>query len=107
MVPDLAGWRRERMPIMPDVPFFEMAPDWLCEVSSPSTAVLDRRRKMPHYARAAVRHLWIIDPVAKMLEVYRSEGEHWLLLGAHSGDDKVRAEPFDAIELDLSVLWAR
>ena len=107
MVPDLAGWRRERMPIMPDVPFFEMAPDWLCEVSSPSTAVLDRRRKLPHYARAGVRHLWIIDPVARMLEVYRSDGEHWLLLGTHSGDEKIRAVPFDAIELDLSVLWAR
>jgi Uma2 family endonuclease len=107
MVPDLAGWRRERMPVMPDVAFFEMAPDWVAEVISPSTATLDRHRKMPHYLRAGVRHIWIVDPIAKMLEIFRSEGERWLLLATHSGDEKARAEPFDAIELDLSVLWAR
>lgn len=107
MVPDLAAWRRERMPVMPEVAFTDLAPDWVCEVSSPSTAVLDRQRKMPHYARAGVRHVWIVDPLAKMLEIFRSEGERWLLLATHGGDEKVRAEPFDAIELDLSVLWAR
>lgn len=107
MVPDLAGWRRERMPAIPDEAFSSLAPDWVCEVSSPSTAVLDRRRKMPHYVRAGVRHLWIVDPGARMLEIYRAEGGHWTLLGTHSDDDKVRAEPFDAIELDLEVLWAR
>lgn len=107
MVPDLAGWRRERMPVMPDVAFFELAPDWVAEVISPSTATLDRDRKMPHYLRAGVRQIWIVDPIAKMLEIFRSEGERWLLLATHSGDEKARAEPFDAIELDLSVLWAR
>jgi Uma2 family endonuclease len=107
MVPDLAGWRRERMPVVPDVPFFEMAPDWVSEVISPATATLDRHRKMPHYLRAGVRHIWIVDPIAKMLEVYRSESERWTLIATHSDGDKVRAEPFDAIEIDLAILWAR
>jgi Uma2 family endonuclease len=110
MVPDMAGWRRERMPVMPDAPFFEMAPDWLCEVLSPSTAVLDRRRKLPHYARTGVQHVWIVDPIAKMLEIYRlaaGEVAGWRLVVTFSGDEKVRAEPFDAIELDLGALWSR
>jgi Uma2 family endonuclease len=107
LVPDLAGWRRERMPVIPDVAFFEIAPDWVSEVVSPSTVTLDRHRKMPHYLRAGVRHIWIVDPIAKMLEVYRSENERWTLIATHSDDDKVRAEPFDAIEIDLAILWAR
>ena len=107
MVPDLAGWRLERMPEMPDVAFSELPPDWACEVLSPATKVLDRRRKLPHYARTGVRHIWLIDPTDKTVEVYRSEGEHWLLLATYGDDQKVRAEPFDAIELDLALLWAR
>ena len=109
VVPDLAGWRRERMPEMPDAPFFELAPDWVCEVSSPSTAILDRQRKMPVYLEAGVQHLWLVDPIARMLEVFHSnvDGSHWLLLAVHANDDKVRAMPFDAIELDLARLWAR
>jgi Uma2 family endonuclease len=107
MVPDLAGWRRERMPVMPETAFVELAPDWACEVISPATGALDRAKKVPHYARAGVRHLWLIDPTPKTLEIFRSDGEAWRLLATHAGDVKVRAEPFDAIELDLSVLWAR
>ena len=107
MVPDLAGWRRERMPRVPDVPFFELPPDWLCEVLSPSTARIDRAKKMRHYAKVKVQHVWLVDPLAMTLEVFRLEPTGWLLLGTYDGDTKVRAEPFDAVELDLASLWAR
>lgn len=108
MVPDLAGWRRERMPVIADVPFFELAPDWLCEVISPGSAALDRNRKMPHYFRAGVTHVWLVDPITKTLEIFQGvPGEGWRLVGNFVGDDKIRAVPFDAVELDLSVLWAR
>ena len=105
LVPDLAGWRRERMPAVPDVPFFTLAPDWLCEVTSPSTRGLDRVRKLPIYARERVGHVWLLDPVDKLLEVFRLEGQGWLLLSAHEGTEKVRAPPFEAVELDLARFW--
>lgn len=107
MVPDLAGWRRERMPEIPDVAFFELAPDWACEILSPSTAAMDRTRKRHHYGRASVGHLWILDPGPQTLEVDRLDGEGWRLVLSVAGDIKVRADPFEAIELDLGVVWAR
>ncbi|WP_224248975.1 Uma2 family endonuclease [Hyalangium gracile] len=107
LVPDLAGWRRERMPEMPDTVGFTLPPDWACEVLSPSTTVLDRGRKMGVYAREGVKHLWLVDPAARMLEVYRLEGGRWLLLGTHVGQVEVRAEPFEALALELGALWAR
>jgi Uma2 family endonuclease len=107
MVPDLAGWRRERMPEIPDVSFFELAPDWVCEILSPATVTVDRTRKMRHYADAGVRHLWLVDPRIKTLEVYRLDGGSWRVVATHGGDAPVRAEPFDAIELDLASLWSR
>ena len=106
LVPDLAGWRRERLPAIEDVPYFTLAPDWVCEILSPATARLDRVRKLPLYAEAHVRHAWIIDPSARSLEVFRLEGERWSLLSTHSETDLVRAEPFDAFELELGLLWA-
>ncbi len=105
LVPDLAGWRRERMPSYPDAAYFELAPDWVCEVVSPTTGRLDRVRKMPRYAANSIPFLWLVDPIAKTLEVYRPEKGSWLLAGTHGGDDRVRAEPFDAIELVLQPLW--
>ena len=107
VVPDLAGWRRGRMPELPEVAFFTLAPDWLCEVLSPSTAALDRGRKLPLYARANVVHLWLVDPLAKTLEVLRLDGATYRLIATEAGDRDVRAEPFDAIALDLGALWAR
>lgn len=107
LVPDLAGWRRERMPEIPDVAFFELTPDWVCEVASPATAALDRTRKRHHYGRAGVGQLWLIDPGPRTLEVYRPERDAWLLVFSAAGDVKVRAEPFDAVEIDLTNLWAR
>jgi Uma2 family endonuclease len=107
LVPDLASWRRSRMPRLPmDAAFFTLAPDWLCEVLSPGTQAFDRGEKMDVYAREGVRHVWLVDPLAKLLEVWRLEHEKWLRLGTWTGEVPVRAEPFEAIELQLSVLWA-
>jgi Uma2 family endonuclease len=106
LVPDLAGWRRERMPSYPDAAYFTLPPDWVCEVVSPSTGRLDRVRKMPKYAANQIPYLWLVDPLQRTLEVYQLEGSRWLLLATHGGEEKVRAEPFDAIEIDLTPLWA-
>jgi Uma2 family endonuclease len=107
VVPDLGGWRRERMPALTnDLPYFTLAPDWVCEVLSPSTAALDRSQKLALYARAQVGHVWLVDPLQRTLEVLRRDGAHWLIVAVHRGDVAVRAEPFDAIELGLSILWA-
>lgn len=105
LVPDLAGWRRERMPRVPDVAAFTLEPDWICEILSPSTLRLDRALKMPIYAREGVRHAWLIDPRAQTLEVYRLEASRWLQLGVWSADARVRAEPFEAVEIALPDLW--
>ncbi|MBN9681531.1 MULTISPECIES: Uma2 family endonuclease [unclassified Corallococcus] len=106
LVPDLAGWRRERVPKMPDVVGITMAPDWLCEVLSPSTARLDRFRKLPIYAREGVKHVWLVDPLQYTLEVFRLlEGSHYLLVGTHQDSETVHAEPFEALPLELRVLW--
>jgi Uma2 family endonuclease len=107
MVPDLAGWRHERMPAVPNAPFLDVAPDWLGEVVSPSTGALDRAKKMPHYARAGVSHVWLVDPTPKTLELYRLDGGGWRLVATREGDTVVRAAPFEAVELDLTRLWAR
>ena len=106
VVPDLAGWRRERFSeAAGDAAAIEIAPDWVCEVLSASTAGIDRTKKLPLYAREKVLHTWFVDPVAKTLEVLRLVDQRWTLVGAHEGDAKVRAEPFDAIEIDLAALW--
>ncbi len=110
LVPDLAGWRRERMPdAIGDEdapPYYELAPDWVCEVLSPRTEAFDRGEKVPIYAREGVRHVWLLDPIEQTLEVFALERERYSLVGVHHGDARVRAEPFDAIELDLAILWA-
>lgn len=105
VVPDLAGWRRERMPVIPNVPYFDLAPDWVCEVVSPTTGALDRSRKMRVYARERIPHLWLVDPLAKTLEIYRFEGRHWVVAATYAGDDTVRAEPFVEVELALGRWW--
>ena len=105
LVPDLAGWRRERMPVLPNTPAFEMAPDWIAEVVSPSSARLDRVHKTGIYAREKVGHLWLIDPLAQTLEVFRLEGGNWLMASAFAGSLRVRAEPFHAIELEMGRWW--
>jgi len=105
IVPDLAAWRRERMPALPNVAAFTQAPDWVCEVVSPTTGAIDRGRKMRIYARARVPHLWIVDPLARTLEIYRLEGDRWVVASTHGGSERVRPEPFDAVELEIARWW--
>jgi Uma2 family endonuclease len=93
------------MLVLENVPYFERAPDWACEVVSPSTGRLDRVRKMSIYAREQVGHLWLVDPLLRTLEVYRLEGQRWVVASTHGGAELVRAEPFQAIELDMSRWW--
>lgn len=106
IVPDIAGWRRERMPALPTTAWFETAPDWACEVISPPTAGKDRVKKMPIYAEFGVQHLWLVDPLERTLEAYRLHNGQWLRIGAWSDDDVARIEPFDAVELNLKTLWS-
>jgi Uma2 family endonuclease len=108
LVPDLAGWRQERAPglLEREVPFFDLAPDWVCEVLSPSTARLDRGRKLTLYHQEGVSHAWLVDPRAHTLEVYRRGEQGWQLVVRHGGEEVVRAEPFDAEPLELGRLWA-
>jgi len=105
VVPDLAGWRRERVPRLPNAAFFDVAPDWACEAVSATTAGTDRVRKMRIYARESVGHLWLVDPLAKTLESYRLEGARWVVASTHGGSERVRAEPFEAVELELTRWW--
>jgi Uma2 family endonuclease len=107
VVPDLAGWRLETMPRLPETAQFKVVPDWVCEVTSPTTQRRDRVLKLPFYGRAGVRHVWLVDPLAQTLEVYRLADGLWQLAGAFGGDDVVRAEPFDGVELPLAALWLR
>lgn len=108
VVPDLAGWHRERLADVPnDAAWIPVAPDWVCEVLSPSTQAIDRAEKMDIYLRERVGHVWLVDPAARTLEVYRRGGEVWERLAVHRDDASVRVEPFDAIELQLGLLWER
>ena len=107
LVPDLAGWRRERVPEIPRGAYITLAPDWVCETLSPSTEAIDRGKKLRIYARERVGHLWLINPDTETLEAYRLEGERWLLLNTWSGDVAARVEPFEAIEIELWWLWGR
>jgi Uma2 family endonuclease len=103
-VPDLAGWRRERVPGFPKGPW-TVAPDWACEILSPSTRAYDQRIKRPFYARIGIRHLWFIDLEVRTLTVSELVNGRWLELGVHGEDDIIRAAPFDTLELKLGQLW--
>lgn len=105
LVPDVVGWRRERMPRPTSHVFYTVAPDWLCEVLSPSTKRLDRNEKLPVYAREGVRHVWLIDPKSRTLEVLRLGASGYELLATYEGNGPIRAEPFESFELDLAYLW--
>jgi Uma2 family endonuclease len=105
VVPDIAGWRRERLRALPEEAFFTLAPDWVCEILSPSTERTDRLRKPTLYARARVTHAWFVNPTVRTLEIFRLEDARWLVVEAHGDEEAVRAEPFDAITLDLRLIW--
>jgi Uma2 family endonuclease len=106
LVPDIAGWRRARLPRLPTEAWFPLAPDWICEVLSPSTAALDRGRKLPIYAREGVTNAWLVDPLAQTIEVLRRAQDGWLLLATYTGRQVFGAEPFDSVEIELPLLWA-
>lgn len=105
LVPDFAGWRRERTPVFPSEAYFSLAPDWVCEILSPGTARTDRAVKMPIYAAESVSWLWLIDPDVRTLEVYRLANQKWLLEHTWQNDDVVQAPPFDAISIELGGFW--
>ena len=105
VVPDLAGWRRERMPVFPDAAFFTLAPDWVCEVLSPSTRKLDLGGKSAVYARADVSHIWFVDPIARTLEARELRGTKWAEIATLHDDATVSLPPFEAISFSLSDLW--
>ena len=105
LVPDLAGWRRDRLPSLPNEPYLTLAPDWICEVVSPSTESIDRGKKLRIYAREGVVHAWLIDPLRRSLEVLALESGSLEPIEEHHGHSSVRARPFDAIELELRALW--
>jgi Uma2 family endonuclease len=105
LVPDIAGWRRARLPDVPAEAYLSLAPDWICEVLSPSTEPLDRGKKLRIYAREGVGHAWLVDPLAHTLEVLSLDAGTWTHVGKYDGAARVRAVPFDAIELTLDALW--
>ncbi|WP_437623338.1 Uma2 family endonuclease [Sorangium sp. So ce1151] len=108
LVPDLAGWRRERMPELPDTDHVELAPDWVCEVLTEPTEELKRALKMPVYAREGVQHAWLVDLRRRTLEVYSLVARGaWALLGMHREPGRLRIEPFEAVEFDLGELWGQ
>ncbi|QRO02195.1 Uma2 family endonuclease [Archangium violaceum] len=110
VVPDLSGWRRERLPHAvggDDAPaHYALAPDWVCEVLSARTRNRDKGPKMRIYAREGVRHVWHVDPLARTLDIFRLVEGQWLVAQSFTGDEKVRAEPFEAIELELALVWS-
>ena len=105
LVPDLAGWRRERIPEYPETAYVTLAPDWICEVLSASTRRLDLHEKRPIYAREGVGYLWLVDPIDRTLEAFELHEGQWLLIASAKDDEPVSIRPFDAITFSLGDLW--
>lgn len=105
VVPDVAGWRRERLASLPDEAWFALAPDWVCEVLSPSTERIDRARKLRIYAEAGVGHAWLVDPIQRTLEALRLRDGAWVIDQVIAGEEPVHIEPFEAVPLELRLLW--
>lgn len=105
LVPDLAAWRRERLPAVPREAYLTLAPDWVCEVMSASTEAIDRGKKLGIYARERVAHAWLVNPTLHTLEVLSLQSDRWTLVATYEGDARVRAQPFDEAEIELGALW--
>jgi len=105
VVPDWAAWRKERLPELPRAPFITLAPDWVCEILRPGTEKTDRDEKMPIYAEFGISYLWLVEPICRRLEAYRLVEHTYQLAGQFKGFEVIRAVPFDAIELELGMLW--
>ena len=106
IVPDIAGWRRTSMPELPDTAWFSVRPDWVCEIISPSTAKYDRGIKREIYEREGLPHYWIVDPIAKTVEVFAMSGGVWSQVDLVSDDEVVNLVPFESMPFDLAALWA-
>lgn len=106
LVPDLAGWHKERFPVAEEHNWISATPDWICEILSPRSVRLDRITKMSLYRDHAVPHVWLIDPAAKTLEIFGlGPARAWVTLGLYAGEQAVRAEPFQDVEIGLGHLW--
>ncbi len=105
LVPDLAGWRRTRVPEFPDTAYWTIRPDWLCEVLSPSTRATDLGPKRDIYARECVPHMWLIDPRPRSLEAFELRQGDWVCLARLMGDQPVSLRPFEAVSFPLGELW--
>lgn len=105
LVPDIAGWKKERFPLHVETNWIEVVPDWLCEVLSPGTMRLDKTKKMPIYAEYGVRHIWLVNPMEKTLDVFKLVSGGWMVSNSFVEDDRVIAEPFQEIEIDLAEIW--
>ena len=105
LVPDIAGWRKARLPTPPKDHRCEVIPDWVCEILSPSTEQKDRTIKMPLYARYHIPFLWLVHPILKTVEVFMLHQEQWQSVGVFSGDTQIVMPPFDTITLDLALWW--
>lgn len=106
LVPDIASWRSHRLPVVTDG-HIASAPDWVCEILSPSTERIDRMEKMPVYAATGVCDAWLVSPRERAVEAYRLVDGRWLTVGVFTDIERSRIEPFDAIELGLAALWAK
>lgn len=105
LVPDVGAWRRAPGFRLPEAWQDAPPPDWVCEVLDPTSEAVDRHKKLPIYARAGVNHAWIVTPETRTIEVLRRVRGNWVLVAAHVGNTPVRAEPFDAVELDPTEWW--
>ena len=106
VVPDLAGWRCDRLPLVPDAAFITVPPDWVCEVLSRSTEKSDRTEKLPLYAASNVQYAWLVHPRRRTLEAFQLQDGKWRRTAMYTEADRARIEPFDTIEIDLARLWA-
>lgn len=110
VVPDIAAWTDHRFPqsaVDDDAQFISVAPDWVCEILSPSTTRLDRMKKVPLYWRERVARVWLVDPAARMIEVFRYSKAGYRLVGTYGGDDSISVEPFAGVELTPFWVWGR
>jgi Uma2 family endonuclease len=103
--PDVAGWRRERMPEMPVDEPIRLVPDWVCEILSPTTRRHDMLHKQPYYAKIGVPIMWLVDIEARVLTVHRLESSHWVTIGTYSDEIEARIAPFDAVPLNVTRWW--
>lgn len=104
IAPDIAGWRKERMPELPRDSAITVVPDWVCEILSPTTRRHNLLIKMPYYARIGVKHHWLVDLEARVLTAFRLDTD-WVRTGAYGDETDARIEPFADVPLDVSSWW--